>query len=1124
MSDEANPTRTVPPAVPPAVPDAAKRLATLLPTESPSGALRTPVGGQETLAFEAGSELTDGPGCGDFGDYVLVEEIARGGMGVIFRAREKSLNRTVALKMVLAGKLATPDQVRRFRHEAEEASRLDHPNIVPIYRVGEYRGQHYFTMKLIEAGTLREQEHGPRADLRRIAKLVADVAHAVHCAHQHGILHRDIKPSNILMDREGKPHVTDFGLVKHLSGSSDADADTQSGAIVGTPGYMSPEQAASRKDLTTATDIYSIGAVLYYLITGQTPFVADSTMDTLVKVLEEDPVPPQQLNSRCDRDLETICLTCMNKDPKRRYASAEALGRDLERYLAGEPIHARRVSRVERVRKWVRRRPLAAALAAVLAVGGLALAGGGWFFNIRLQDAVRKARDAQAVAEQGEQEADRKRQKLTDYLVYLNERLAKLDVDEPLRLEFLNEGLALCEQFQKDGRDDAEARRQTALLYRCLGDLEQERRDPKRAKEAYRRGRELLEQLNKDHPATLYRNDLAVLYSKQAHFQELSGDHAQALATLQKAIDMQDQLAAQPDAEVSCRHRAADFRVTLGTFLEEQKKPDEAEAVYRTALELMAKVAAERALPAATRLHLPHTRMLVAWLLLETKPAEAESLLQRCLRELREVRAAEPDNREYTHGLWGGYTDLAAFYKRRGRHTELAALANQLRADFLGDAEYSYNAARLLTDAVRTVGRQKALPAPERDALTEEYAAQAVTLMDKAIKEGYANRAHIEVDPDLDPLRPRKDFADLLTELERRFPSLSADQELTELQRLLDQARRNYSYQMARARTEAQRQRAEDVKPDLQLFAQKYLHLAKKRRDTSAGMEALVRILETCGAGAANPEAAGICRQAVQLLEQDHFHKPELGSVCMRFARTPVPEAENLLKQAMQRHPQRDVRGLAGLTVTVNLARTGNQVRITEPARAQEMMRQAEQELERLVKEYGNVQVGRSSLGEVARYELDEIRFLSVGSLARDITGQDLNGRPFKLSDFRGKVVMLDFWADWCGFCRQQYPHEQDIVQRFRGKPFVLLGVNRDEDRDTICRTVARKGLGWQSWWDSGPDAGRICNAWHVTHYPTIWVLDHKHVIQYRDVRGKELDEALAKLVQEAEADQAGAK
>ena len=301
-----------------------------------------------------------------FGDYELVEEIARGGMGVVYKARQVSLNRIVALKMILAGDFSSAVTVQRFQTEAEAAARLAHPNIVPIYEIGTHEGQHYFSMRFVEGGTLTQALAGKKFESRRAAELMVKVARAVHHAHQHGILHRDLKPGNILLDPAGEPLVADFGLAKILEHDS---ALTQSAMVMGTPSYMAPEQAAGHtKQLSTVADVYSLGAVLYELLTGRAPFRGPTPTETMRQVMEVDPERPRHLNSAVDRDLETICLKCLEKDPQRRYGSAEALAEDLERWLRGEPVLARPTSQWETGRKWVRRKPAIATLAASVAL------------------------------------------------------------------------------------------------------------------------------------------------------------------------------------------------------------------------------------------------------------------------------------------------------------------------------------------------------------------------------------------------------------------------------------------------------------------------------------------------------------------------------------------------------------------------------------------------------------------------------------------------------------------------------------------------------------------------------------------------------------------------------------
>jgi eukaryotic-like serine/threonine-protein kinase len=417
-----------------------------------------------TVLPHAANKPTDAAGVGlapeplsgsrNFGDYELLTEIARGGMGVVYKARQRRLNRTVAVKMILAGQLADHDDVRRFLSEAEAAAGLDHPGIVPVYESGEIAGQHFFSMGFVEGQSLAALLAAGPLPPKRAAELVAQVADAVEFAHQRGVIHRDLKPGNILLDSDGNPRVTDFGLAKRVTGDSGL---TRTGQALGTPSFMPPEQASGKIDaIGRPADVYALGAVLYAALTGRPPFQAATPLDTILQVLEQEPVAPRQLNADVPRDLETIALKCLEKEPHKRYITARDLAAELRRFLRGEPIHARPVSRPERAWRWCRRNPVVAGLAAGVVVALLAGVGASSYFAIEASQratAAEAARlDAQRAAE-GERRqailakaerdrADKNAEEALNKAAVITEREA--EIRKRLARQYQERGASLC--------------------------------------------------------------------------------------------------------------------------------------------------------------------------------------------------------------------------------------------------------------------------------------------------------------------------------------------------------------------------------------------------------------------------------------------------------------------------------------------------------------------------------------------------------------------------------------------------------------------------------------------------------------------------------------------------------
>jgi len=344
-----------------------------------------------------------------FGDYELLEEIARGGMGIVYKARQVSLNRVVAVKMILAGNLASEIDVHRFQIEAEAAARLQHPNIVAVHEVGRHEGQSYFSMDYVDGRNLSEIIREDPLPMRQAAKYVAEIADAVHYAHQQGTLHRDLKPSNVMIDVDGRVRITDFGLALNFESDSNL---TRTGQALGTPAYMPPEQAQGKRGLIGPTsDVYSLGAILYELLTGRPPFRGESPVETTRLVIDTEPLSPKMLNPAVPRDLETICLKCLQKEPHRRYATAQFLADDLRRFLEGKPILARPIGRIARLWRWCKRKPLPAALSAALLLAVMAavivLAAANLLVGRALRDktdALTQARTEQRAAEQASRE------------------------------------------------------------------------------------------------------------------------------------------------------------------------------------------------------------------------------------------------------------------------------------------------------------------------------------------------------------------------------------------------------------------------------------------------------------------------------------------------------------------------------------------------------------------------------------------------------------------------------------------------------------------------------------------------------------------------------------------------
>ncbi len=623
--------------------------------------------------------------------YEILGELGRGGMGVVYKARQLALNRTVALKMILAGGHAGPQELARFKAEAEAVARLQHPNIVQIHEVGEADGQPFFSLEFVEGGSLDRKLAGTPQPAGDAAALVETLARAVQYAHERGVVHRDLKPGNVLLQREphgappvglGTPKITDFGLAKRLDTPA---GQTSAGATLGTPSYMAPEQImACPGAVGPPADVYALGAILYELLTGRPPFLAESAWDTLAQVTSEEPVPPSRLQPKVPRDLETICLKCLHKEPRQRYAAAVALADDLHRFLAGEPIRARPTASWERGVKWARRRPLVAGLLAALvlvtAVGfGLVT----WKWQEAEANAAAEAA-ARADAERQKEAEARARKDAEDArrLAEVREQEAEVQRREALKQQGLAEKRARAIDEAMDKLAEAVDGFFTGLseskVFRKLG-LEELRRGllgwarPFFALYARHKNADPRE-----------RGRLAGAYYRLAYYTDESGSREEAAGLYRQALAVYEELAASkggPDvrAEVAgCHARLALLYVATG-------KTEEAEAAHAKVLALRERLAVDRPDLPARRAALAQSHNDLGALQFAARRFDlAEKSWETALAIRRELAAVGTASPAYQYAVAASLGNLAALYRltRRGKEAEAswkAALATTER-------------------------------------------------------------------------------------------------------------------------------------------------------------------------------------------------------------------------------------------------------------------------------------------------------------------------------------------------------------------------------------------------------------------------------------------------------------
>jgi tetratricopeptide (TPR) repeat protein len=641
--------------------------------------------------------------------YEILGELGRGGMGVVYRARQPSLNRLVALKVLGASAQVGDPQLARFHAEAQAVARLHHPNIVQIHEVGEHEGLSYLALEFVVGGSLDRRLRGTPQEGRQAARLVEVLARAMHHAHEQGIIHRDLKPANVLLQDDTllAPKITDFGLAKNLESPSDL---THTGQVMGTPSYMAPEQALGQgEQMGPATDVYALGAILFELLTGRPPFRAGSLLETLDLVRKVEPPPPGLLQPGIPRDLETICLKCLHKEPQRRYASALALADDLARYLAGEPIQARPAGLVEKGWKWARRRPTAAALVAVSVLALVVLLGGGLWYNVRLRFERDRAEDNFQMALAA----------VDEFLTEVGEvQLVSEPRMEKKRLALLGKALVFSQRLLQQKSEESGARFQTALAWKRVGEVQRLLGRLDEAQEAYTQAISLLDRLHAGDPKNPeYRRALAGTQDSLGEVlrQGRLTDRAEtAYLRAQALLEEVDETTPQGP---SCRAELARTRYNLGILYRETGRPAEAEAILRLAIDSLRQLVKDEPGVASQRQHLARAYLNLGPVLRAAGSlAPAREAYEQAITQLRALTKEFPEKPDYRHELGVAFNNLGNAHAAgkqwtlaREAHQEAVELFRQLARDFPHVPVYRQELANSYNSLARVQAANRAL-------------------------------------------------------------------------------------------------------------------------------------------------------------------------------------------------------------------------------------------------------------------------------------------------------------------------------------------------------------------------------------------------------------------------------